>query len=122
MKMNFEKRRREIDCVDESEIVLNRHFLVSILDREFKENVPLKPPATSPLTISCVSSKKCQIYICTEKMYLELFKLELFSSQLYCLVEVDSSLFSRFTTNPILYEQFISSTIFVQFSHCSVQI
>ena len=52
--MNFEKRRREVDRVDESEIVPNRQVFVSIVGQEIEEKVPLKPPATSPLTISCV--------------------------------------------------------------------
>ena len=63
--MNFEKRRRDVDRVDESEIVPNRHVFVSIVGREIEEKVPLKPPTTSPLTISSVSSTECQIYIFT---------------------------------------------------------
>ena len=59
--MNFEKLRREVDSMDESEIVLNRYIFVSILGQELKEKVTLKPPATSPLTISCVLSTECQI-------------------------------------------------------------
>ena len=47
--------------MDESEIVLNRHDLVSIVGQEIEEKVPLKPPETSPLTISCVSSTNFQI-------------------------------------------------------------
>ena len=40
--MNFEKRQREADCVDESEIVLNQHVLVSMVCQEIGKKVPLK--------------------------------------------------------------------------------
>ena len=33
MKMNFEKRRKEVDCMDEFEIVPNQHILVSVVGR-----------------------------------------------------------------------------------------
>ena len=49
--MNSKKRRREVDHVDESEIVPNRHYFVSIVGREIEGKVPLKPPSISPLTI-----------------------------------------------------------------------
>ena len=43
-------------------IVPNHQIFVSIVCREIEEKVPLKPPASSPLTISCVSSTECQIF------------------------------------------------------------
>ena len=46
--MNFEKRRRGVDHVDESEIVPNRHVLVFIVSREIEEKVPLKPLILTP--------------------------------------------------------------------------
>ena len=61
--MNFEKLRREVNRMDESEIVPNWRVFVSIVGREIEERLLLKPPATSPLTISCVLSTECQIYI-----------------------------------------------------------
>ena len=51
--------------MDESEIFLNRHVLVSIVGLEIEEKAPLKPLATSPLTISCVLGKEYQKYILT---------------------------------------------------------
>ena len=51
--------------MDESEIAPNRHVLVSIVGIEIEEMVPFKPPETSALTISCVSSTEFQIYIFT---------------------------------------------------------
>ena len=62
-KMTFEKRWHEVKRADESEIVLNQQVLVFIVGQEIEEKVPLKPPATSPLTISCISSTECLIYI-----------------------------------------------------------
>ena len=61
--MNFEKRRREVDRVDESKIFPNMHVFISIVGQEIEEKVPLEQPVTSPLTISCVSSTECQMYI-----------------------------------------------------------
>ena len=49
--------------MDESEIVPNRHVFIFIVGQEIEEKVPFKPPATSQLTISYVSSTECQIYI-----------------------------------------------------------
>ena len=63
--MNSEKRRREVDRVDESEIVLNWHVFISIAGREIEEKVPLKPPENPPSTFSCVSGTECQIFIIT---------------------------------------------------------
>ena len=44
--------RREVECVDESEIFSNRHVFISIVGQEIEERVPFKPLATSPLTVS----------------------------------------------------------------------
>ena len=46
--MDFEKRRRGVDHVDESEIVPNRHVLVFIVSQEIEEKVPLKPLIMTP--------------------------------------------------------------------------
>ena len=62
-KMTFKKCWREVNRADETEIVLNQQVFASIVGRETEEKVPLKPLETSPLTISCVSSTECQIYI-----------------------------------------------------------
>ena len=48
--IDFKKRRRGVDHVNEFEIVPNRHVLVFIVSREIEEKVPLKlliltPPA-----------------------------------------------------------------------------
>ena len=66
--MNSKKRQREVDHVDQSEIIPNRHVFVSIVGWEIEEKVPLKPPATSPLTISCVSSTECQTFLNVENV------------------------------------------------------
>ena len=39
-KKKFKKSRREVDRVDKSEIVPDRHAFVSIVGREIKEKVP----------------------------------------------------------------------------------
>ena len=46
--MNFEKRPRGVNHVDEPEIVPNRHVLVFIVSREIEEKVPLKPLILTP--------------------------------------------------------------------------
>ena len=46
--MDFKKRRRGVDHMDESEIVPNRHVLVFIVSREIEEKVPLKPLILMP--------------------------------------------------------------------------
>ena len=48
MKMDFEKRRREVNRMDESKIFPNRHVLVSMVGRETEENVPLEPLILTP--------------------------------------------------------------------------
>ena len=53
--------------MDESEVAPNWHVFVSIFVQETKENMPFKPPATSPLAISCVSRTECQIYCLCRK-------------------------------------------------------
>ena len=60
-KLISKNRRREVECMDESKIYLNWNVSFYIVGREIKEKAPFKPPATSPLTISCVSSIECQI-------------------------------------------------------------
>ena len=54
-----------MEWVDDSEIAPNIHVFVSIVGQEIEENVPFKPPETSPLTLSCVLSIEYQIYIFT---------------------------------------------------------
>ena len=46
--MNLEKHRRELNYVDKSKILPHRHDLVSIVGREIKEKVPLKPLILTP--------------------------------------------------------------------------
>ena len=41
--MNLEKLPREVERVDEYEIVPNRHVFVFIVGQEIEEKVPLKP-------------------------------------------------------------------------------
>ena len=47
-KENSKKIRREVDHVEESEIVPNRYVLVFIASREIEEKVPLKPLILRP--------------------------------------------------------------------------
>ena len=39
-KKNFKENQWEVDCVDKSEIVPDRHVFVSIVGREIEEKVP----------------------------------------------------------------------------------
>ena len=47
--MNFKNRRREVERVDEPEIVPNWHVFVPIVGQETEENMPLKPLILTPL-------------------------------------------------------------------------